>query len=103
MFNLKKFKLVNKLKKVDLKSTWINFSNSRNNSQKKDELFESIISNNKFVEEDLKIRKVVEEMLVKEFSPAIKNHKSYNFLVDSVVNKLKMNELKRTDKINPVT
>ena len=43
----------------------------------------------KIVEEDLKIRAMVEDMLEKEFSSEIKKSKQYDFLVDSVVNKLK--------------
>ena len=40
-------------------------------------------------EDDLRLRNMVKEMLVKEFSPDIKNLKSYDFLVDAVVYNLK--------------
>ncbi|MCD7779366.1 MAG: hypothetical protein LUH05_01685, partial [Candidatus Gastranaerophilales bacterium] len=84
MFNLKHFKLVKELKNIKPQLNWLSFSNKYSKSKK--ELLNSIIENNKFIEEDLKIRVMVEEMLVKEFSEDIKNIKSYNFLVDSVVN-----------------
>ena len=93
MFNLKNFKLVNKLKNINIKTSWIKFSNSRKSAQSQDELINAIIADNKFVEEDLKLRNMVEDMLVKEFSSDIKKSKSYNFLVDSVVHKLKQKQL----------
>ena len=93
MFNLKNFKLVNKLKNIDIKANWIKFANSQSDLNSSNNLIDSLAVNNKFVEEDLKLRKMVEEMLVKEFSEEIKNKKSYNFLVDSVVNKLKEKQL----------
>ncbi len=94
MFNLKHFKLVKELKNVKPQLNWLSFSNKYSKSKK--ELLNSIIENNKFIEEDLKIRVMVEEMLVKEFSEDIKNIKSYNFLVDSVVNKLKQKQMEET-------
>lgn len=45
---------------------------------------------------------MVEEMLEKEFSPEIRNIKSYDFLVDSVVNKLKKNQLKSVPTIKDI-
>ncbi|MCD7740463.1 MAG: hypothetical protein LUH11_03845, partial [Candidatus Gastranaerophilales bacterium] len=93
-FNLKHFKLVKELKNIKPQLNWLSFSN--NYSKSKKELLNSIIADNKFVEEDLKIRAMVEEMLVKEFSEDIKNIKSYNFLVDSVVNKLKQKQIDET-------
>lgn len=91
MFNLKHFKLVKELKNIKPQLNWLQFSISRNNN--KDTLLNSIIADNKFIEEDLKIRAMVEDMLKKEFSEDIKNIKSYDFLVDSVVNKLKQKQL----------
>ncbi len=98
MFNLKNFKLVKEMKNVKPKSQWLNFSNSKN-AQTKDALLDSIIEENKFVEEDMKLRSMVEEMLVKEFSEKIKDMKSYDYLVDKVVNKLKK---KQIDSAEPV-
>ena len=91
MFNLKHFKLVKELKNMKSQIDWLQFSSSKNS--KKDKLLDSIISDNKFVAEDLRIRAMVEDMLKKEFSDKIVNLKSYDFLVDSVVNKLKQKQL----------
>ncbi len=93
MFNLKHFKLVKELKNLKPVFDWIKFSGSKNTYKAKEELLNSIIADNKFVREDLKIRNMVEDMLQKEFSPDIKKIKSYDFLVDSVVNKLKQKQL----------
>ncbi len=99
MFNLKKYKLVNKLQSINLKADWINFINFRRNKRSRNELMNEILADNKFIEEDLKLRNMVEEMLVKEFTADIKNHKSYNFLIDSVVNKLKQKQLENFDSV----
>lgn len=93
MFNLKRFKIVKELKNSEQKSNWLKFSSIRNNDQNRNELFDSILDENKFIEEDLKLRAMVENMLEEEFSSDIKNIKDYEFLVDSVVNKIKQKEL----------
>lgn len=92
MFNLKHFKLVKELKNIKPQANWLKFSGLRQ-AKTRNEFLDSIIADNKFVQEDLKIRAMVEEMLEKEFSSDIKNIKSYDFLVDSVVNKLKQKQL----------
>ncbi len=94
MFNIKQFKLVKELSNKKAKLDWLKFSYSKNG---KKDILNSIISDCKFLEEDAKIRAMVEDMLVKEFSSDIKNLKSYNFLVDSVVNKLKLKQLGNID------
>ena len=91
MFSLKHFKLVKELKDIKPKLTWLQFSSSK--KSKKDTLLSSIIADNKFVAEELKIRAMVEDMLKKEFSEEITKIKSYDFLVDSVVDKLKQKQL----------
>lgn len=92
MFSLKHFKLVKELKNIKPQANWLKFSALRKNTTGS-EFLDSIVADNKFVQEDLKIRAMVEEMLEKEFSSDIKNIKSYDFLVDSVVNKLKQKQL----------
>lgn len=92
MFSLKHFKLVKELKNIKPQANWLKFSALRKNTIGS-EFLDSIAADNKFVQEDLKIRSMVEEMLEKEFSSDIKNIKSYDFLVDSVVNKLKQKQL----------
>ena len=93
MFNLKNFKLVKELKNVKPQVNWLKFTNERQNNTAKNDFINSVIDDNKFVEDELKIRAMVEDMLEKEFSPNIKNIKGYDFLVDSVVNKLKQKQL----------
>lgn len=88
MFGLKNIKLVKKLKDIKPQLGWLEFS-----SKQQSKTVDEIIADNKFVEEDIKIRAMVEDMLEKEFSSDIKNLKQYNFLVDSVVNKLKQKQL----------
>ena len=90
MFNLKGFKLVKDVKGKSTKSGLLQFSATNPSNT---ELLDSLISNSNFVKEDLKIRAMVEDMLCKEFSEDIKNIKGYDFLVDSVVNKLKSKQL----------
>ncbi len=102
MFNLKHFKLVKELKNIKPQTNWLTFSLSANNSQSRNELLNSIIADNKFVKEDLKIRAMVEDMLQKEFSAEIKNIKSYDFLVDSVVNKLKQKQLGNISSLSEI-
>ena len=101
MFNLKKFKLVKEMKNVKPKNQWLNFSSSKN-AQTKDALLDSIIEENQFVEEDMKLRSMVEEMLVKEFSEKIKDMKSYDFLVDKVVNKLKKKQIDTAEPVEEI-
>lgn len=93
MFNLKGFKLVKELKNLTPQLNWLSFSSLRKNPNAKSELLKDVIGDNKFVQEELKMRAMVEEMLEKEFSSSIKNIKSYDFLVDSIVNKLKQKQL----------
>ncbi len=91
MFNLKHFKLVKKLKNFQSDIDWLNFSASQ--SGYKDEFLESLISENKFVQEDMKLRFMVESIIKKEFPERLKDEKSYSYLVDCVVNRLKQKQL----------
>lgn len=93
MFNLKRFKIVKELKNTEQQSKWLKFSSLRKNENNRNELFNSILDENRFIEEDLKLRSMVENMLKKEFSNNIKNIKDLDFLVDSVVHKLKQKQL----------
>ena len=93
MFGLEKFKLVKELKNIKPQLNWLKFSSSQRQEKVQDELLNSLMEENKFIEEELRIRAMVEDMLQKEFSPEIKNSKSYDFLVDSVVSKLKQKQL----------
>jgi len=92
MFNLKHFKLVKKLRNVQPNINWLNFSDSRQTSDR-DKFLNSLIDENKFVAEDMKIRAMVEDMIKKEFPERLQNKESYEYLVDSVVNKLKQQQM----------
>lgn len=99
MFSLKNFKLVKELKNKKPQMEWLQFSNSRSSENS---FINTLIEDNKFIEEDLKIRAMVEDMLQKEFSDEIKNIESYDFLVDSVVNKLKKQQMENTRSIENI-
>lgn len=92
MFNLKHFKLVKKLRNVQPNINWLNFSESRQTSER-DKFLNSLIDENKFVAEDMKIRAMVEDMIKKEFPERLQNKESYEYLVDSVVDKLKQQQI----------
>jgi len=94
MFNLKHFKLVKKLRNIQPNVDWLNFSANQTNKGK---FLNSLINDNKFIQEDLKLRQMVEDMIKKEFPERLKNKESYEFLVDSVVNKLKQSQLGNID------
>ncbi len=92
MFGIKNFKLVKELKNIKLQTGWLSFS-KQNETERRNEFFKSLMEDNKFVEEDLKLRLMVEEMLVKEFGEKIKETKSYDFLKESVIKRLKQKQL----------
>ena len=62
-------------------------------SKDKSSTLNSIASESSFIKEDLKIRNMVIKALEKEFGKEIKNIKNYDYLVDSVVNRLKKKQL----------
>ena len=99
MFNLKQFKLVKELKNSKPQWKWLQFSGSKNT---KDELLNSLIADNKFIAEELKIRAMVEDMIKKEFPERLKDEKQYNYLVDCVVNKLKRQQLGNTKSLEEI-
>ena len=99
MFNLKQFKLVKELKNAKPQWKWLQFSGTKNT---KDELLNSLIADNKFIAEELKIRAMVEDMIKKEFPERLKDEKQYKYLVDCVVNKLKRQQLGNTKSLEEV-
>ena len=99
MFNLKQFKLVKELKNSRPQWKWLQFSGSQ---KTKDELLNSLMTDNKFVEEDLRIRAMVEDMLKREFPERLKDEKQYKYLVDCVVNKLKRQQLGNTQSLEEI-
>ena len=99
MFNLKQFKLVKELKSAKPQWKWLHFSGAKNT---KDELLNSLIADNKFIEEDLRIRAMVEDMIKREFPERLKDEKQYNYLVDCVVNKLKRQQLGKIQNLEEI-
>ena len=99
MFNLKQFKLVKELKNSKPQWKWLQFSGAKNT---KDELLNSLMADNKFVEEDLRIRAMVEDMIKREFPERLKDEKQYKYLVDCVVNKLKRQQLGNTQSLEEI-
>ncbi len=90
MFNLKDLKLVKELKNIKPRLKWLMFSQVQDYKINSNYIEMICADIDKSVEEDdLRLRNMVKEMLVKEFSPDIKNLKSYDFLVDAVVYNLK--------------
>lgn len=102
MFDLKNVKLVNKLSNAKFKLGWFKSTNPIEADKSRKALIDEITQDNKFVQEDAKLRAMVEEMLEKEFSSDIKNIKSYDFLVDSVVNRLKKKQLNSVPVIKSI-
>ena len=99
MFNLKQFKLVKELKNAKPQWKWLQFSGAKNT---KDELLNSLIADNKFIAEELRIRAMVEDMIKKEFPERLKDVKQYNYLVDCVVNKLKRQQLGKIQTLEEI-
>ena len=90
MFNLKDLKLVKELKNIKPRLKWLMFSQVQDYKINSNYIEMICADIDKTVEEDdLRLRNMVKEMLVKEFSTDIKNLKSYDFLVDAVVYNLK--------------
>jgi len=90
MFSLKDLKLVKDLKNIKPRLKWLMFSQVQDYKINSNYIEMICADIDKSVEQDdLRLRNMVMEMLVKEFSPDIKNLKSYDFLVDAVVYNLK--------------
>ncbi len=98
--NLKNLKLVKKLSNIAPKIKWVMFKNAQDykiNSKYIDYL---IPDEKESVEKDnLRLEAMVQESLIKEFGPSIKNSKSWGLLVDAVVYNLKKKQLEAFDDI----
>ena len=95
MFNLNRSQNGENSNEKNIRSEWLKFSSA----SKKDSMLENLSKDNKFIVDEIKLRSVVVEMLEKEFGENIKNIKGYDYLVDSVVNKLKKNQLEQLPSI----
>ena len=92
MFNLKNLKIVKELRNIKPKLKWLMFSQMQDyivNSK----YIDMICTDNDSQTANDKLEAIVRESLIREFSPEIKNMKSYEFLVDAVVHNLKKKQL----------
>ena len=90
MLSLRKSKIVKNLKGIKPRLKWLVFSQVQDYKIKSDYINLLCTDSNKSIDSDSKrIESMVEETLVKEFSPSIKNSKSYRLLVDTIVHKIK--------------
>lgn len=94
----KNLKLVKKLKEVSPKLKWLMF-NQMQDYKINSEYIDMICSDDskETNSDNDRLEAMVRESLVKEFSPSVKNLKSYEFLVDAVVHNLKKKQLQATD------
>ena len=92
--NFKNFKLVQRLKSISPKLKWAMFSGMQD-YKIGSKYIDYIIPENKSINEDNeKLEKMVRDTLIKEFSPKIKNMKSFDLLVDATVHRIKEKQLK---------
>jgi len=98
--NLKNLKIVKQFKNIKPRLKWLMFSKVQDykiNSKYVDFL---ISDTPKTVEDDeMKLEAMVRESLIKEFSPNVKDLKSFDLLVDAVVHNLKRKQLAESDNI----
>jgi len=92
--NFKNFKLVKTLKSISPRLKWAMFSGLQD-YKIGSRYIDYIIPETKAINKDNeRLEKMVRDTLIKEFSPKIKNMKSFDLLVDSVVHKIKLKQLK---------
>lgn len=94
----KNLKIVQKLRQVSPKLKWLMF-NQMQDYKINSEYIDMICSDSKkeVNSDNERLEAMVRESLVKEFSPNVKNLKSYEFLVDAVVHNLKKKQLQAMD------
>lgn len=95
MLNLKNLKIVKEIKNIKPRLKWMLFSQIQDYKMHSNYM-DLINPQNDFTsaQADEKLQTIVKEALIKEFSPEIKNLKSYNLLVDAVVHNLKKKQMK---------
>ena len=95
MFSFKNFKIVKEIKNIKPRLKWMLFSQMQ--EYKMHSNYMDLINpqnNYSAPEADAKLQAIVQDALIKEFSPEIKKMKSYNLLVDAVVHNLKKKQVK---------
>ncbi len=101
--NFKNFKIVKKLANISPKLKWFMFKNIQDYKIGSKYIDYLIPSDQKTPEYDNdKLEKMVRETLIKEFSPKIKESKSYELLVDAVVHNLKKKQLEAMGDIEDI-
>jgi len=95
MFNLKNFKVVRELKNIKPRLKWLFFSQYQDYKMHSNYIDLINPENNlSSAEADAKLEAIVQDALIKEFTPEIKKMKSYNLLVDAVVHNLKKKQVR---------
>ena len=89
MFNRNKQNHDENKDNVDIKQDLLNFLSKKEKSS----AFDLEAAEKSFVKEDLKLRAMVVKTLEKEFGKKITQIKNYEYLVESVVNRLKKAQL----------
>ena len=93
--NLKNFKIVRKLKDISPKLKWHMFSEFQDCKIASRYIDYLIPEDRKDINKDNeKLEKMVRDTLIKEFSPKIKEMKSFELLVDATVHNIKQKQLK---------
>ncbi len=99
--NFKNFKIVRKLANISPKLRWFMYKNIQDYKIGSKYIDYLIPDENKSVGYDNdKLEKMVRETLAKEFSPKIKDSKSYELLVDAVVHNLKKKQLESMGELD---
>lgn len=93
--NFKNFKIVRTLKNISPKLKWVLFSKFQECKIASRYIDYLIPEDKKDINKDNeKLEKMVRDTLIKEFSPKIKNMKSFDLLVDATVHNIKKKQLK---------
>jgi hypothetical protein len=93
--NFKNFKIVRKLKDLSPKLKWAMFSSLQDFKIGTRYIDYLIPDSKKDINKDNeKLEKMVRDTLIKEFSPKIKDMKSFELLVDATVHNIKQKQLK---------
>lgn len=95
MFSFKNFKIVKEIKNIKPRLKWLLFSQMQDFKSNSNYLDLVNPENNlSSSQADAKLQAIVQDVLIKEFTPEIKKMKSYNLLVDAVVHNLKKKQMK---------
>jgi len=101
--DFKNLKFVKTIKNLSPKLKWFMFKSIQDYKIGSKYIDYLIPEENKGVGKDNdRLEKMVEETLVKEFGPKVKDMKSYNLLVDACVHNLKKKQLKGLDDIEDI-